>query len=158
MQTEEHEPAPAAQPMAEPVSEGVPVDLGRRTAAAFVDLCVVASLFFGVGWLGSWSWLGFINDLWLFWLVPIAYALLRDTYIGKSPLSLGKRLAGIDLITEKGSRPDVVTSLQRNLMFFFPPLALCAAAVELFVIARSDEHLRFGDYFGKTRPVMRAVA
>jgi uncharacterized RDD family membrane protein YckC len=137
--------------------EPEPADVGRRVTAAFIDLCVVAALFFFLGWLATLGNLTFIRSTYLFWLIPIAYALTRDMYANGRPLSIGKRLAKLDVITGKGQHPDFVNSIQRNILFFFPPLALCMAGLELYLIIRTKEHKRFGDYFGKTLVVQQPV-
>lgn len=133
-----------------------PADVGRRVAAAFIDACVIAVLFFGLGWLGHFTPLQFIHSTLLFWLVPVAYAMVRDTYRHGRPLSMGKRLAKLGVVTSTGGRPDLVNSIQRNILFFFPPLALCMAGLELYLIIRTTEHKRFGDHFGRTLVVQQA--
>ena len=126
-------------------------DLGRRIVAAFIDTCVALLLLFGLGWIGSGESMAFILKSHLFWIVPIAYIVLRDMYVGEKPLGLGKRLANLDVICEDTRKPpDLVGSIQRNLLFVFPPLSLCMAGLEVYLLIKSPEKKRFGDHFGKT--------
>lgn len=150
-----HSP-PEAGPKTPEASERNPADVGRRVTAAFIDACVVAVLFFTVGWLGSLRRMGFVHSVLLFWIIPVGYVLVRDMYRNGKPLSLGKRVARLDVVTAKGKQPDFVNSIQRNILFFFPPLALCMAGLELYLIIRTKEHKRFGDHFGKTLVVEQA--
>ena len=133
-------------------------DIGRRITAAFIDCCAALFLFFFVGWLGSFRWLSFIQASHFFWIVPIVYMLIRDMYVDGKPLSLGKRLAGLDVVIEKTNKnPDFVGSLQRNIMFVFPPLSLCMAGLEVYLLFKNNPRRRFGDHFGKTIVIQKKL-
>jgi uncharacterized RDD family membrane protein YckC len=135
----------------------VPADMGRRITAAFIDACVAGFIFFFAGWLCTFRIFGFLYMIRLFWILPIVYILVRDMYIQGKPVSFGKKIAGLDVITTRGGNPDFVGSLQRNILFFFPPLTLCMAGLELYLIIRTKDHKRFGDHFGKTTVVERGT-
>lgn len=146
----ENTPTGETTPIAEVDPSLEPADVGRRVTAGFIDLCVITALFFVLGWLGTFDPLRFIHSVFLFWLIPVAYALIRDIHVNGMPLSIGKRLARLQVVTSKGKHPDFVNSIQRNILFFFPPLSLCMAGLELYLVLRTREHKRFGDHFGNT--------
>lgn len=126
-------------------------DVGRRITAAFLDGCVALILYFALGWLGTFSFFFFIHSTLLHWIGPILYILIRDMYKDGRPISFGKKLARLDIfIIDTQRHPDFVGSIQRNILFFFPPLSLCLAGLELYLIIRSPDQRRFGDFFGKT--------
>jgi len=151
-------PEPDTSPQQqEAESEYQPADVGRRVTAAFIDGCIVAVLFFGLGWLGTLKLFRIVHSVMLFWIIPVVYVLIRDMYRNGRPLSIGKKVAKLDVVTSKGHRPDLVNSIQRNILFFFPPLALCMAGLELYLILRTQEHKRFGDHFGKTLVVQEVI-
>jgi len=142
----------------EPLAERVPLgpvpgsyekaQVGRRVTAAFIDGCVALLLFFALGLLGATRAFAFLRSGLLFWVLPVVYILARDAYWRGRPLGIGKRLAKLHILTSRGKNPDLVGSVQRNILFFFPPVAVCMAGLELYLLVRSKEHERFGDHFG----------
>jgi len=143
----EHKQTPHREPFKNDASDlGEPADLGRRIAAGFIDACVAIGLMLVLGWLCELIGLRALASSLIFWGGASLYILLRDAPINGRPLSFGKRLAGLVAVDEKSEvAVDAVGSIQRNLFFFLPPIALCAAAVEIYMMLNAKHHRRFGD-------------
>ena len=158
-QTEPKRPPGETASLADNGQRPETAERGRRIAAAFIDCCVAGFLYVFLGWLGSFEWLSLIVSAHVFWLVPVAYVLLRDMYVEGKPIGVGKRLAKLEVVCVKTqSHPDLICSVQRNLLFAFPPVSLFTGGLELYLLVKDPAKKRFGDHFADTIVVQKATS
>ena len=137
--------------------------LWPRFLALVIDLALfflpITHLVKGVWIMGAsdhrWAWGLFITD-------PLCLAFLAVMFLyfvvleGLAGATLGKRLLGLRVVKEDGSKPGLPKSAARNLLRLvdgLPALNL----VGVVLILRSAERARFGDRVSGTRVVHSAI-
>lgn len=138
--------------------------LGRRFVALVIDLVILSAIFFPVTRLVKGVWLMSASDhLWgLGWLITdplcigylfgmFAYFVILEGVFGAT---VGKKLAGVRVVSPGGDRPGFWRGFVRNLLRLVDGLpALNILGVVL--ILSSPERARFGDRVAGTRVVIR---
>lgn len=105
----------------------------KRTSAFLFDGLLVAPMAL---WLGGGLW----------WLVGIAYFLVRDALI--SGRSIGKFIVGLTVMDREKNACTILKSIVRNLLLFLP-----GPFIEFFVMVSSMGGRRLGDRLAKTRVI-----
>jgi uncharacterized RDD family membrane protein YckC len=125
------------------VSPYAKADLGKRFAAAAVDVIVITTL------LVFYRTFETVLSL-LFVAVAAVYLVLRDS----GGRSLGKFFCGLMVINLKTGRPCTRgDSISRNALFLLPGANLVAVFLEAATIARDPQGQRLGDRFAQTQVV-----
>ncbi len=132
--------------------------LGRRIAAAFLDILVLAVLFFVLGLLigeseaenGTASVRLEGGPAFLFFALSLLYYLIPEAMSGRS---LGKALLGLRVVREDGGRAGAGAIVARTLLRIVDALPLLYLVGFVAVLATGQRRARLGDLAAGTRVV-----
>jgi len=136
--------------------------LGRRFTALVIDFVALSILFFPVTrivkgvWLMTgadhkWEYGWFITDplCLIFLLVIFLYFVLLEGLLGAT---IGKKMAGVKIITADGNKPGIGKSLIRNILRIVDSLP-AFNILGVYLILTTPEKMRFGDRISGTRVI-----
>ena len=127
----------------------------RRGLAWLLDILFLSVFFFPITYWYSGKWvMGPDEHLWgisdpiciVFLFIIFAYLILMEAYIG---WSVGKRLLGMRVVDDSGSRIGLQKSIIRNLLRLVDGLP-AFNILGIVLIVSSEKGQRFGDRVAKT--------
>jgi uncharacterized RDD family membrane protein YckC len=133
-----------------------------RFLALLIDFFLFCSLFFPITKLVKGVWIMNASDhRWnrdLFISDPLCIAFLVIIFLyfvlleGLTGVTLGKWIAGLQVVVKGGGRPGLIKSLLRNMLRIVDGLP-AFNILGIFLILTSEERMRFGDRIAGTRVV-----